>query len=67
MARDRRTTIGGYDAASILGCNPYKSAERMVMEKLGQIEPDESNEAMEWGLRLESAILDKYIEVKDAQ
>ena len=64
--RNRKKTIGGYDAASILGCNQYISAMRVAMELLGDMAHEDisASEPVEWGLRAERIILIKYQEVK---
>lgn len=56
---DRKRYLGGYDIASIIGVNPYATAETVAMIKLGLIEPDNATEAMEMGLLFEDAILDR--------
>lgn len=46
---DRDKFIGGSDAGSILGLNPYKSAYTLWLEKTGQIEvPDISDQEQIW-------------------
>lgn len=56
----RATGIGGSDAAVIMGLNPYKTPLQLYMEKTGQIEPEEENDAMHFGNILESVIADEY-------
>lgn len=58
----RQTGLGGTDAATCLGVNPYQSQFELYSLKLGLIEPRESTPAMEWGRRLEQAVLDWYAE-----
>ncbi len=46
---DRDKFIGGSDAGTILGLNPYKSAYTLWLEKTGQIEvPDISDQEQVW-------------------
>lgn len=59
----RRTGLGGSDAATIMGVNPWKSRYALWAEKLGLVPDDEESEAAEWGKRLEGVIAAKYAEV----
>lgn len=56
----RRTGIGGSDAAAVLGTNPWKSRMELWAEKTGLVEPPDlsNNEAIEFGLRLEGIVLE---------
>lgn len=57
----RATGIGGSEVGTICGLNKWESAYRLWAVKTGQIEESFTpNEAMEWGTRLESVILDKF-------
>lgn len=59
----RREGIGASDAAAILGVSPWKGAADVWGEKVGLAEaPDDETEAMKWGLRLEPAIREAYME-----
>ncbi|MGE4490082.1 MAG: lambda-exonuclease family protein, partial [Kiritimatiellales bacterium] len=49
----RDTGIGGSDAPTVLGENPWKSASVLLEEKLGKVEPFAGNEATRRGARLE--------------
>lgn len=61
---ERRTGIGGSDAATVMDANPYKSAYALWAEKAGLAPVDEEeSEPAEWGKRLEPAIAQKYREV----
>jgi len=61
---ERKTGIGGSDAATVMGCNPYKSVYALWAEKTGLAPADDQeSEAAEWGKRLEAAIARKYTEV----
>ena len=48
----RNKGIGGSDAGTIMGINPYRSRLSLWMEKTGQKEPDDltENEAVEMGI-----------------
>jgi putative phage-type endonuclease len=53
--------IGGSDVSTICGVNPWESPFTWWAKKTKRIEDNfEPNEAMEWGSRLESVILDKF-------
>lgn len=60
----RQQFIGGSDIGAVLGLSPYKSALDVYNEKVAD-EPiiTELNPAMEFGLRLEPVIAEKYSEV----
>lgn len=59
--KGRRQGIGASEASAVLGLNPWKSPLQLYGEKLELVEPDATeSEAMEWGLRLEPLIADKY-------
>jgi putative phage-type endonuclease len=53
--------IGGPTAAAILGVG-YKTALQAWGEMRGIVPPPELNERMEWGLRLEEVVAQKYAE-----
>jgi putative phage-type endonuclease len=57
----RSLGIGGSDISAIVGVNPWQSSYNLAATRLGKIPNTfEPSEAMEWGTRLESAILDKF-------
>lgn len=57
----RSQGIGGSEVATILGLSPWESAYTLWAKKTGRIETSSnSTQAMEWGTRLEPAILDKF-------
>lgn len=58
----RRTGIGGSDIAAILGLSKWTSPYTLWAQKVGNLLPGESSEAMEWGNRLEPVILAKFQE-----
>lgn len=59
---DRTKGLGGSDAAAALGVSPWKTALQLFLEKTGEIAQDDlsDNEAVEWGVRLEPAVRQKY-------
>ena len=66
---ERRTGIGGSDAAAIMGVSPWRSAYALWAEKTGlaPVEDTEESEAMEWGRRLEPLVAEKFSEVTGRQ
>ncbi len=52
----RRKGIGGSDAAAIAGLNPWKSAIRVYLEKVGEIPHEGAGEAAYWGNQLEDIV-----------
>ena len=58
----RRTGIGGSDAGAICGLNPYSSAMQVFLDKTGQSEPQEDNEAMRVGRDLEDYVAHRFME-----
>lgn len=58
----RRGGIGGSDAATIVGLNPYGSLYALYHDKLGFLPPKEDNEAMRQGRDLEQYVADRWME-----
>jgi putative phage-type endonuclease len=59
----RAQGIGGSEVGTICGLNPWESPFSLWAKKLGKVETDKvGSEAMEWGRRLESVILEKFTE-----
>lgn len=60
----RSKTIGGSDASSILGINPYKSAYALWAEKSGRITPDDisGKESVRIGNDLEEYVARRFTE-----
>ena len=58
----RRKTIGGSEAACILGLNPWTSPYSVWAEKLGKLPPRDDNEAMRQGRDLESYVAQRFTE-----
>ena len=59
----RQNSIGGSDAASIIGLNPWSSPYVVWADKLGKIPPKEDNEAMRQGRDLEAYVAERFCEV----
>jgi len=58
----RKTVITATDASVIMGNNPWTTPYKCWQRKLGLIEEQKSNEAMERGKRLEPEARDQFIE-----
>lgn len=60
----RRTSIGGSDAAAVLGLNPYSSPYALWAEKTGALEPQDisQKEAVRLGVFLEPYIAQRFSE-----
>lgn len=56
----RRTGIGGSDIGSICGLNPYRTALDVYLDKIGEGQAIEENEAMLWGKLLEDPIAQHF-------
>lgn len=63
-AKLRSTTIGGSDAAAILGLNPYKSPYALWAEKTGKVIPEDisQKEAVRLGTDLEEYVAKRFTE-----
>lgn len=60
--RHRQKSIGGSDASSIIGLNPWSSPYSVWADKLGKIPPKEDNEAMRQGRDLEFYVAQRFSE-----
>ncbi len=58
----RANGIGGSEVAPILGISPFESRFSLWNRKKGLVAPTAVTPAMEWGNRLERAVLDKFLE-----
>lgn len=58
----RRTGIGGSDASTIIGLNPYNSLFRLYADKKGFISAKEDNEAMRQGRDFEEYVAKRFCE-----
>ena len=58
----RQKSIGGSDASSIIGLNPWSSPYTVWADKLGKLPPKEDNEAMRQGRDLEFYVADRFCE-----
>lgn len=61
----RKGSIGGSDAAAIVGLNPWKSAYALWAEKSGKIEPEDISmkEAVRLGHELEGYVAKRFTEI----
>ncbi len=62
---ERRTGVGGSDAATVLGINPYNTAYELYLDKLGEAPPEDPDflkESRYWGSVLEQPVCDRYAE-----
>ena len=60
--RHRQRSIGGSDAAAIVGLSAYVSPYTVWADKLGKIPPSEDNEAMRQGRDLEQYVAERFAE-----
>lgn len=60
--KHRQSTIGGSDAAAIVGLNEYCSPYMLWAQKTGRIDPPEDNEAMRQGRDLEEYVASRFCE-----
>jgi len=58
----RQTGIGGSDAGTVLGVNPYKQSLQLYHEKRGELEADDlsENEAVHFGNTLEDVVAAEF-------
>lgn len=59
---ERRKAIGGSEAATIIGLNPWSSPFTVWADKLGKLPPKEDNEAMRIGRDLENYVAQRFTE-----
>ena len=63
LLEERRTGIGGSDAAAALGISKWRTPLELFLEKTGQLPKDESEQHREdfyWGLKHEPLIAEEY-------
>jgi predicted phage-related endonuclease len=58
----RRQSIGGSDAAAIVGLHPFLSKQRVWAEKIGKIPPKMDSESMRQGRDLEDYVARRFVE-----
>ena len=58
----RVSRVGGSEIAPILGLSPYESRFSLWHRKLDLVPPTADNDVMEWGRRLEDAVLGKFFD-----
>ena len=56
----RKLGVSGSDIACIMGANPYKSEDALLLDKLGVGKPFTGNAATRAGQRLEPMVADWY-------
>ena len=58
----RRDSIGGSEAAAILGMNPWKSAYQLWLEKTGSAEPEDISDkgVVHFGTKLEPLVAEEF-------
>ena len=62
---ERRTGVGGSDAATILGINPFTTAYELYLDKRGEAPPEDEDflkSARYWGSILEEPVCQAYAE-----
>lgn len=57
----RRSGIGASEISAALGISPYSSPRELYWRKRGELAEQFDNERMEWGRRLERAILGRFL------
>lgn len=57
----RTQGIGGSDAATVVGANPWSDPTTLWLEKTGMREPQPENEAMWWGNQLEELVAVRHV------
>ncbi len=57
---ERRTGIGGSDAAAVVGVDPYRTPLEVYLEKVGEAPERKDNAAMYWGRRLEDVVAEEW-------
>ena len=63
----RKNSIGGSDAATIVGLNPYASKFTLWADKMGMSDEIQDNEAMRIGRDLEQYVADRFMEATGKQ
>ena len=58
----RKSGIGGSDIGAIMGLSSFRSPYDVYLSKVSDDDEDVTNDAIEWGNRLEAAIITKYDE-----
>jgi len=59
---ERRKSIGGSDAAALVGMNPWVTPYKLWADKTGRMAPAEDNEAMRQGRDLEEYVARRFTE-----
>jgi putative phage-type endonuclease len=60
---ERKTGLGGSDAPTVIGVNPFTTSLELYLEKTGDlVKPDLDSRFIEWGERLEPLVAQKYVD-----
>lgn len=62
---EQKTGIGGSEAATVLGINPFKTAFQLYLEKRGEAPPEDPEflkQSRYWGSKLEEPVREAYAE-----
>lgn len=59
---ERRRSLGGSDAAAVLGLNPYTTPYTLWADKTGRLPEQPDNEAMRQGRDLEQYVAERFME-----
>jgi putative phage-type endonuclease len=59
---ERRRSIGGSDASTLVKLNPYDSLMALYLDKSGRLPAKPVTSKMEWGVRLEPAVREWFAE-----
>ena len=57
---ERRHSIGGSDAAAVVGMNPYVTPYMLWADKTDRLPPKEDNEAMRQGRDLQWSVAERF-------
>ena len=60
--KERRYSIGGSDAAAVMGLSKWSTPYTLFLDKLGILEAKEENEAMRQGRDLEAYVAERFAE-----
>lgn len=60
--KDRVGTLGGSDAAAIMGQSGFSTLMKVFLETIGEQEPTEQTENMYWGTVFEDNLANRYME-----
>ena len=64
---DRSKYVGASEIAVVCGISPWKTPYKLFREKTGLDEREPPSQFMEWGIKLEPVILQKYADMHDTE